>query len=155
MNFSRIRFLALPVLFTLPLISVSASLAGASETRTTIVEDTNNLPDMDPERGKHLFADRGCVVCHTVNNVGGHTAAPMDATSLSQTTDPFDFFARMWRGADQMLALQNHNLGYQVDFSGQDLADIFAFVHDREAQENFTEGDLPQHIRDIIDNMPR
>ncbi|NIZ03331.1 c-type cytochrome [Thalassospira lucentensis] len=112
------------------------------------------LPKMSSERGKDLFTERGCVVCHSVNNVGGDIAPSLDASNLNQSRNPFEFFARMWRGADAMLHLQQADLGYQVDFSGQDLADIFAFTQDADMQERLTQSDLPEHIREIIDNGP-
>ena len=112
------------------------------------------LPDMNAERGKVLFAERGCVICHSVNNVGSDVATSLDASNMTIAREPFEFFARMWRGAPQMLSLQNADLGYQIDFSGQDIADIFAFVQNREIQEGFTEDDLPDHIKEIIDNGP-
>ncbi|OSQ30240.1 hypothetical protein TH468_12370 [Thalassospira sp. MCCC 1A03138] len=111
-------------------------------------------PEMDAQRGKKLFAERGCVVCHAVNNVGGDIGPGFDASNIDQSLNPFDFFARMWHGADEMLHLQRADLGYQIDFNGQDLADIYAFAHDREAQESFTEDDLSDRIREIIDNGP-
>ena len=111
-------------------------------------------PEMDALRGKKLFAERGCVVCHAVNNVGGDIGPGFDASNIDQSLNPFDFFARMWHGADEMLHLQRADLGYQIDFNGQDLADIYAFAHDREAQESFTEDDLSDRIREIIDNGP-
>ncbi len=113
-----------------------------------------SLPQTDVVRGKALFAARGCVVCHSVNNVGGNSGPSLDASNLDQSRNPFDFFARMWRGADQMLHLQSADLGYQIDFDGQDLADIYAFVQNGEAQEGFTEDDLTDRIREIIDNGP-
>ncbi|CAM3547123.1 Cytochrome c domain-containing protein [Thalassospira profundimaris] len=113
-----------------------------------------HMPDADAKRGKALFAERGCVICHSVNNVGSEVATSLDASNMNIAREPFEFFARMWRGAPQMLALQQADLGYQIDFSGQDIADIFAFVQSREIQEGFTEQDLPDHIKEIIDNGP-
>ncbi|KJE36500.1 hypothetical protein UF64_04440 [Thalassospira sp. HJ] len=112
------------------------------------------MPEMNAERGKNLFAERGCVICHSVNNVGSDVATSLDASNMNVAREPFEFFARMWRGAHQMLALQQADLGYQIDFSGQDIADIFAFVQNSETQEDFTEEDLPDHIKEIIDNGP-
>lgn len=113
-----------------------------------------NIATMDGERGKALFAERGCVVCHAVNSVGGTSGPSLDASNMNIPREPFEFFARMWRGADAMLALQQADLGYQIDFTGQDIADIYAFVQDGEIQERFTQDDLPEHIRNIIDNSP-
>lgn len=116
--------------------------------------DAVTIPAMHSERGKALFAERGCVVCHAVNNVGGDSGPSLDASNMNLSRNPFEFFARMWRGSEEMLHLQQADLGYQIDFSGQDLADIFAFVQDAEMQERFTQNDLPDHIREIIDNGP-
>ncbi|WP_286792241.1 MULTISPECIES: c-type cytochrome [unclassified Thalassospira] len=140
-------------------LGVTVSLATFAT--TTIAKDASAaensspvMPQMDAERGKTLFAERGCVICHSVNNVGSDVATSLDASNMNIAREPFEFFARMWRGAPQMLALQQADLGYQIDFSGQDIADIFAFVQSREIQEGFTEQDLPDHIKEIIDNGP-
>lgn len=140
--------LTLAILATIPLLSTSEALA--AQDAPSLIE----VPQMNAERGKDLFAERGCVVCHTVNNVGGDIGPSLDASNIEQSRNPFEFFARMWRGADAMLHLQRADLGYQVDFSGQDLADIYAFVQNSEAQESFTEANLPDHIKEIIDNGP-
>lgn len=132
----------------LTLSAPSGAIAGEDGTSDVV------LPEMDAERGKMLFAERGCVVCHSVNNVGGTSGPSLDASNLNIPREPFEFFARMWRGADAMLHLQQADLGYQIDFSGQDIADIFAFVQDGEVQERFTQSDLPAHIGEIIDNGP-
>ncbi|MCC9625590.1 c-type cytochrome [Thalassospira sp. MA62] len=137
-------------------IGIMAGMMVAS-TAPAIASDAQSsisLPEMDAEHGKSLFAERGCVICHAVNNVGGDSGPALDAGNLNRTNDPFDFFARMWGGAQHMLRLQQADLGYQIDFSGQDIADIFAFVQNAELQESFTEADLPDHIREIIDNGP-
>ncbi len=68
---------------------------------------------MDALRGKKLFAERGCVVCHAVNNVGGDIGPGFDASNIDQSLNPFDFFARMWHGADEMLHLQRAEIGQQ------------------------------------------
>jgi len=131
------------------ILTASATSAQAADGQPAL-----SMPEMDAERGKALFAERGCVICHSVNNVGSDIATSLDASNMSIAREPFEFFARMWRGAPKMLALQNADLGYQIDFSGQDIADIFAFVQNREIQEGFTEDDLPDHIKEIIDNGP-
>ena len=39
-------------------------------------------------------------------------------------------------------------LGYQIDLTGDELADIFGFVHDRQEQMRFSIDDVPDLIRD-------
>jgi len=95
------------------------------------------IPVMDPVRGEHLFVSKGCVVCHSINGVGGTGAPKLDVTTDAAMMNPFDFFAKMWRGAAPMIAIQQHNVGRQAEFSGQDLADIAAFLHNRQLQKTF------------------
>lgn len=108
------------------------------------------LPQLDPVRGRTLFASKGCVVCHSVNGIGGVDAAAFDAEKMSPAMDPFDFVARMWRGAEPMIAMQRAELGAQIEFTGQELANIIAFLHDREEQRKFSERDIPPRVRRLM-----
>ncbi len=121
--------------------------AGAADTTGIAVAPGLVLPRMDPERGKELFASKGCVVCHSINGVGGTDAARLDASTMTPQMNPFAFFARMWRGAEPMIKMQHSELGHQVEFDGQDLADIVAFVHNAEVQKTFSESDIPAEIK--------
>lgn len=101
---------------------------------------------LDAERGRGLFVSKGCVICHAINGVGGTAigdlggkAAPsLDAARMPAVIDPFAFFARMWAGARDMIALQRQKLGYQIHLRGDEIADIMAFIHDPEEQKKFT-----------------
>ena len=110
------------------------------------------VPTMDPVRGMHLFASKGCVVCHSINGVGGTDAPHLDASTMAPMMNPFEFFARMWRGAVPMIAMQQHEIGHQIEFTGQDLADIVAFVHNRQVQKTFSAADIPPAIKKHMDN---
>ncbi|MFC2968095.1 c-type cytochrome [Acidimangrovimonas pyrenivorans] len=105
------------------------------------------MPRMDPVAGRHLFASKGCVVCHSINGVGGTDAPNLDASTMKMPMDPFDFAAKMWHGAPAMIAMQNNELGAQIQFTGQELADIIAFVHDPMEQKKFSEADIPESIK--------
>jgi len=111
------------------------------------------MPVMDAANGRKLFASKGCVVCHAVNGIGGTDAAPLDAASMADMTNPFDFIANMWLGAEPMIVLQREELGSQVEFTGQELADIIAFVHHKGEQEKFSEADIPPDIRAALAKM--
>ena len=111
------------------------------------------MPEMDAERGRKLFASKGCVVCHSVNGVGG-PAVPLDADGMTLPMNPFEFAARMWRGAEAMVALQRDELGEPITLTGQELADIIAFVHDAEEQKKFSESDIPHQIEEIMEDAP-
>ena len=79
------------------------------------------MPMMNPARGRELFASKGCVVCHSVNGVGGEDARPLDASTMDMPMNPFEFAARMWRGAEAMIYLQQEELGEQIEFTGAEL----------------------------------
>jgi len=126
-----------------PAMSASAAEAGGMPVAPGLV-----VPTMNAERGKVLFASKGCVVCHSINGVGGIDAAPLDAETMDPVMSPFDFFAKMWTGAEPMIAMQNDELGQKIEFTGQDLADIVAFVHNATVQKTFSEADIPKSIKE-------
>ena len=108
------------------------------------------MPIMNPLRGKRLFVEKSCVACHAINGVGGHDAPNLDAHSMAPLMNPFDFAAKMWNHAPGMIAAQEDALGEQIYFTGNELADIVAFVHDDEAQHTFTEKDLTDRARRMM-----
>jgi cytochrome c len=108
------------------------------------------VPKMDAAKGRKLFAAKGCVVCHSVNGVGGTDAAALDASTMTPMMNPFDFTAQMWRGAEAMIEMQREELGAQVEFTGQELADIIAFTHDADEQKKFSDVDIPPEIRKLM-----
>jgi mono/diheme cytochrome c family protein len=65
----------------------------------------------DAERGRELFTGKGCVVCHSINGIGGKAGPSLDAEEME--------------------------LGYRIDLTGQELADLARFIHDAEAQRSF------------------
>jgi len=105
------------------------------------------MPSMNPANGRKLFASKGCVVCHAVNGVGGKDAAPLDASTMPAIMNPFDFVAKMWQGAQMMITMQQQELKQQTTFSGQELADIIAFLHDPDEQKKFSTADIPPEIK--------
>lgn len=108
------------------------------------------MPLMNPERGKRLFVSKGCVACHAINGIGGHDAPAMDAHRMDRVMNPFDFAAKMWNHAPAMIAAQEGAMGEQIYFTGNELADIIAFIHDDEAQHAFSEKDITPAARKMM-----
>lgn len=111
------------------------------------------LPKMDAAKGRELFAAKGCVVCHSVNGIGGEDAPMLDAEFMDLPMNPFEFAARMWRGAPAMVAAQEDELGGRIEFTGEELASIIAFVHDADEQKRFSEKDIPEVIDKMMHEM--
>jgi mono/diheme cytochrome c family protein len=124
-------------------------LAGAGDS----IADAAQM-QVDAARGRTLFVSKGCVVCHAINEVGGTNAPPLDPEGTPGDVDGLDFVARMWRGAEAMIFMQQQELGAQIDFTGQELADIIAFVQDPKERRKFSEQALaqgdPQAGSDIV-----
>lgn len=117
------------------------------------------LPLADGVHGRQLFVSKGCVICHAVNGVGGRAAPALDAVAAEEgagapPVDPLDFVARMWRGAPAMLELQAVELGYQIELSAEELADLAVFASDAGLQASFTMEDVPEPMWDWMLNEP-
>lgn len=108
------------------------------------------LPPMDAGRGRNLFVQKGCVVCHSVNKVGGDVGPPLNAADMPKPMNAFEFAARMWRGAQAMTAMQQEEFGEVVNLDGQELADLIAFAHDTDEQKKLTIKQVPKQFRDKI-----
>lgn len=110
------------------------------------------MPEMNAERGMTLFAEKGCVTCHSINGVGGHDATPLDAHSMEPMMNPFEFAAKMWTMAPYMIAAQEEAFGEQIQFTGDELSNIVAFVHDDAQQHKFNDSMLSGRVRKMMDH---
>lgn len=115
---------------------------------------TRNLamPQMDAAQGRVLFVEKGCVACHSINGVGGHHATALDAHTMEPMMNPFDFAAKMWRMAPVMIPQQEEAIGEQIEFTGDELAHMIAFVHDDKEQHKLTEASIPPRVRKMMDH---
>jgi len=125
----------------------SVAAAGSALAASGVV-----LPAMNPQRGRALFANKGCVVCHSINGVGGFDAAPLDASTMDPEKNPFEFFARMLAAMSPMIAMQEDRLGHQVELDAGELGDLVAFVYDEATQKSFSEKDIPEDMARIMEN---
>lgn len=108
------------------------------------------MPPMDSHRGRELFINKGCVVCHSVNGIGGEVGPSLDASDMPQPMNAFEFAARMWRGAPAMTQMQEQLFGKVIDLNGQELADIIAFAHDESEQKELTGDQVPEKFKALI-----
>lgn len=103
--------------------------------------------EVNSANGRSLFVDKGCVICHSVNGVGGKAAPALDAAIGAPAIDPLDFAARMWRGAPAMIELQSIELGYTIYLTADEIADIAAFAGDIAEQKTLNLEDVPETLR--------
>lgn len=108
------------------------------------------VPPMDAHSGRELFVNKGCVVCHQVNGVGGEIGPSLDAADMPAPMNAFEFAARMWRGADAMIAMQQELFGEQIQLTGQELLDLVAFAHDNTEQQELSEDQIPPKFKQLI-----
>lgn len=108
----------------------------------------------DPNRGRTLFVEKGCVICHSVNGVGGKAAPALGKGGRIDANDPLEFAAGLWRSAPAMIELQEAELGYSIDLSARDIADLAAFAADKRAQAALTEDDLTEELRASLLDLP-
>ena len=106
--------------------------------------------ELNSHNGRILFVQKGCVICHSVNGVGGKAAPALDAQIGAPPIDPLDFAARMWLGAPAMIELQSVELGYTISLTADDIASLSAFAGDVEEQKQFTIEEVPEMIRDSM-----
>jgi cytochrome c551/c552 len=127
------------------LLAVAGEGGAAAGAETSLL-----LAGADAGRGRTLFVSKGCIACHAINEVGGTSAPPLDAEAAPGEVDPLDFVARMWRGAEAMIFMQQRRLGEQLDLTGQELADIIAFAHDPKEQQKLSAADVPAALGRLI-----
>ncbi len=111
-----------------------------------VLENGLAIPGFDAELGRELFGSKGCVVCHSINGIGGEDAVEFAAEWMEPPMNAFQFAADMWRGASAMIMMQEDELGTQIELSGDELAAIIAFVHDADEQAKFSRADIPEEI---------
>ncbi len=110
------------------------------------------LPPMNAARGRALFMEKGCIACHSVNGVGGDVGPAINAADMPEPMNAFEFAARMWRGAGAMIAMQeDEQFGGQIELSGQDIADLVAFAHDKTEQAEIEADQIPKKYRAMIE----
>lgn len=128
-----------------------ANVAGIARADSVAPKPGLMLPKLSSNNGKELFISKACVACHSVNDVGGSVGAPLDASEMDPTGNPFVFFAKFLMGATPMLELQRERLGHEVELTPEELGDIVMFLHDGAMQKTLTNKAIPRKIKRLMD----
>jgi mono/diheme cytochrome c family protein len=83
-------------------------------------------PRASARRGQQLVNDRGCTGCHSVRGKGGTVAADFATSTVTKT--PESVIAAMWNHGPRMESAAATQRAALPVLSGQDLADITAFL---------------------------
>ncbi len=130
---------------TLIAVAVLAALAACAK-----APESASRSEGDPAIGRALFVQKGCVLCHSINGVGGKAGPMLDAADDYVKADALEFAARIWRGAPAMVEFQSLELGYVIDLTGPDFANLAAFAASREEQKKLEEAAIPEPMRNSL-----
>ena len=87
---------------------------------------TRSLLLGDAERGKALFQDLKCTVCHSMNGVGGKKAPDL-GRGQDRGFDPYQLAGLLWSHAPRMWAAMTSEHVAMPALDEQQSADLFAF----------------------------
>lgn len=132
------------------LAASAALLAAAGCAKTEAPQSSVVAHAGSAAAGREAFIQKGCVLCHSMNGVGGKAAPALDAADDLVKPDPIEFAARMWRGAPAMVEFQSVELGYVIDLSADDIANLATFAASRAEQKLMKDADIPEPMRDSI-----
>jgi mono/diheme cytochrome c family protein len=88
----------------------------------------HKLLPADPKHGAELFRDKGCLQCHSLQGQGGHVGPDLGAGRQSPLS-MVGFAGEMWNHSPQMFREMNARGVGRPQFSGQDMADLMAFLN--------------------------
>ena len=80
----------------------------------------------DPETGRLLFRQKGCVNCHNLRGAGRASAPALSSRSLPRTLG--QFAAQMWNHSPTMWASMKTQKVARPQFSNKEMADLIAFL---------------------------
>jgi mono/diheme cytochrome c family protein len=135
---------------SIPVVLLLTLAACAKAPEAPAAAEASALVAGDAALGRALFVQKGCVICHSVNGVGGKAAPPLDAADDFVQPDALEFAARMWRGAPAMVEFQSLELGYVIDLSGEDIAHLAAFAASRAEQKQLLDSAIPEPMRNSL-----
>ena len=84
------------------------------------------LRPADPQAGRQLFQQKGCVACHGAGGAGGGRAPVLSARALPRTLG--QFAGLMWNHAPSMWASMQAQQVPRPQFSNKEMADLIAYL---------------------------
>ena len=82
-----------------------------------------------PRRGQGLFTSKGCLQCHAIAGVGGHPGPDLGDRGRDLLGSVASIAGLMWNHSRPMEAESRRRGLARVTFSGQEMADIIAYLY--------------------------
>jgi len=80
----------------------------------------------DPQKGRQIFRDKGCIKCHSAGGEGGHIGPALD--HLTTYASPVFLAQHMWNHGPKMIR-QMQRRGIPIPtFQGNEIADLLAYI---------------------------
>lgn len=118
------RGLPMPVFVGRELADIQAYIRQASRLQP---REVVFLQPPNPDAGRKLFADKGCIRCH--GSAGGGTSAGPDLRAATQRLQVSEIAGRLWNHSAQMAAaMQARGIPFPR-FQGTEMADVIAFLY--------------------------
>jgi cytochrome c2 len=87
---------------------------------------TTYLQPADPEAGRRVFRQKGCIQCHAIHRAGGKTGPDLASRQLPPTLG--QFAADMWNHGPAMWAAMTPEEQRQRRFTKTEMADLLAYL---------------------------
>jgi mono/diheme cytochrome c family protein len=100
-----------------------AYIRGAGE-----VANGSDLLPADPERGRQLFAEKSCGVCHSLRGGAGRIGPELGSRQQLPATI-VQFAGAMWNHSPQMWRVMQERGVKRPSFEGREMADLVAFLY--------------------------
>jgi cytochrome c2 len=85
------------------------------------------LGEGDPDAGRKVFFTKQCVMCHAINDLGGHVGPNLGP--IEGNASPLLMAHVMWRYGPVMLSQMTDRGIRWPHFEGQEMADLIAFLN--------------------------
>jgi cytochrome c2 len=82
-----------------------------------------------PRRGHDLFETKRCVTCHAIGGVGGHVGPDLGTRGREMVGSISSIAGLMWNHSQVMTAELTRRAIPRATFSGQEMADIIAYLY--------------------------
>jgi len=117
------------------------------------ISSTLIFPPFNPATGRKVFAEKGCVVCHRVNGIGGTDGPNLSYGKYDTPVNAMDIASDLWANASVMIPMQQDELGSQIKLTPEDLSAIVAFIASPSEQKKFSKKDIPAKMLKAMENM--